>query len=202
MPRAKKAVFRARPNQRKKITLDSETKEELVKCVGIKNDKNSINRMIAFVKSTLIQYYDWLDMFNKPSIGSQIKTIEHVQRATGNLFDEIRDLELSVRILLFSEKFSDVNTEWIKDREALIKIYQRCGTALKYLRPKKNVGRRRSEALRITMQALRRIFYEHRSKSTNQKKNCRYFISEALKAADIAHPDPDEQQSKFDNLLK
>ena len=36
-----------------------------------------------------------------------------------------------MRILLFSDKDSDVNTEWIRDREALIKLYERCENALK-----------------------------------------------------------------------
>ena len=84
MPRAKKAVTRPRPKKNKKITLDPDTQELLVNHVGLSGNKDNIKRMIAFVESYLIQYHVFLDIFNKPSVGSQIKTIEDIQRQPSN----------------------------------------------------------------------------------------------------------------------
>ena len=105
MPKAKKAVPRLRSHQiNRKLTLDSATKEALVNYVGFQGNEKSIKRMIDFVEASMIQYHALLDMFNQPSIGSQIKSIEGIQKATLKLFRDIRDLELNVRIILFSDK--------------------------------------------------------------------------------------------------
>ena len=67
---------------------------------------------------------------------------------------------------------------------------------------KRKGGKRKNEALRMTMRALSKIFYAYNLKSDNVEENHRYFISSSLDAANISHPDPYYQKKKFDNLLR
>lgn len=204
--RAKKPPFYSSHYEIKPIRLDNDGQEALAKTLGIEGNEEKVKAMVADVEEILTMYQAWVEDNDKaPTPVSKIITLESLRQSAQNVFNGLRGLDVYTKQNLympFKGSFTpkDPEADFQADVTAVVHIIERINRAIDALTPHKKQGRREKNARKKTMIFLSLLFNQY---AVNDKAKARlHFISEALNGAKIPHPDPDDQKTKFDKLLK
>jgi len=197
MPRAK------RPSTQDKI--DPETGRELINLQDIDSDilSEAIDRLkindsgrravCAFELHFNLRTHPYAEFDTKTTAGQFLARLLPIKLKTDDLLAELHDLDyhsediismcgLGMSDLMMLENFSEKLSKWIES-----------------LQIEKRQGRPTNEALRFTMQNLAGVYVKFRNPISG---DWREFISIALSAANIAHPNIDDNPSRFEGLLQ
>jgi len=208
MPRPKMPPFHKPHKKITPIQLNSDDQEVLAKMLGIEKDEERTKAMLTDVEKILKYYQVWFEEYDKgPTPGSKIKALEPLRRSAQHLFTGLMRMDESTKGRLYfysleSENFAlnDPEAQFQSDLITVESIIKRIEQTIKRLTPHKKQGKPKQNALRKTMAFLFFLFNTYAK--DNKEPERRHFISYALDAANIDHPDPDDQRTKFDNLLK
>jgi len=197
MPRAKK------PSTLDEI--DSETGYELIEPQDIDsvNFKAAIDILkindsdkrekCAFELHFYLRIHPYAEFDTKTTAGQFLARLLPIKRKTDDLLAELQDLDyhsediismcgLGTSGEMMLESFSENLSKWIES-----------------LKIEKRQGKPRDEALRFTMQNLAGVYVDYRNPSS---EDWHEFISYALSAANIVHPDFNDNPSRFEGLLQ
>lgn len=218
MPRPKKPnVVSFKTTEPVKIT--SETGAALSKCLGI-TDVNISNQMISSVEEILTTYWSLQNTRSSaPTPAAMIIELKRLSKAALDLLKEFSSLNIFTVGQLYhqprnpqierqpseAEKPKD---QYPHDRETLYNtigsIINRSAYAISSLeKSTERKGRPINIPLRNTLFLLAVAFLQYATDTNkSKKKNRNDFMSLALNAANITHPDPDEKTSRFSSLYE
>ena len=174
----------------KPINISEDDLDHAVSIMHVKDQEEF--QKVKFETSWQLYNYPFHEFDTRPTPASLIAVLKSIKVRVTALRKAIDDLDYYTEEQLNQFGVGMIELMMIFDFEK--KLTQ----GIEWLSRSSVPGRPRNLALRVTMASLARVYYQFRNPNSG---DWREFISTALKAAHISHPDPDEERSRFDKLL-